>query len=419
MIDYGTLPKHDVLCIDMKSFYASCECAARQVDPLNAYLAVIGDKSYSGSIVLASTPRMKKEYGIKTGSRLFQIPKDPKIHLVEARMALYLNQSVQITRFLNEFAPLEAIHTYSVDEFWLCSNGTHKLFGDKWELAEKIKKGIYERFKLPCCIGIGPNKFLAKVILDVEAKEKGIAECRYEDVSRKLWSQPVEKIWGIGRRMKRRLNMMGILTLGHLANYPLDQLNKVFGILGDQLYWHAWGIDLSPVTAGSEVDVQKGFGHGITLLRDYKNIEEIKTVILELSEEIARRARQAKMAGKTVSLGLVYSYGVGRGGFFRSSTQQLATNITVEIYQTALKILSNNYSGEAVRQVHLSLTNLSLDRAIQLSLFDDRLKAHNLGYAIDEIRNKFGSKSLLRAQSYTRGGIMPDRTKKIGGHKAL
>ncbi|MDK2824581.1 MAG: polymerase [Clostridia bacterium] len=419
MFDYSKLPRHNVLCIDMKSFYASCECVFRKLDPLNSYLAVIGDKTFSGSIVLSATPKMKKDYGIKTGSRLFAIPRDSKIHLAEARMALYLNQSLQINRLLNEFVPLEAIHTYSVDEFWICIDGTEKLFGDRWMVAKKIRQSILDRFRLPSCIGIGPNKFLAKVILDIEAKQTGIAECQYEDVSQKLWPQPVEQIWGIGHRMKKNLNQLGILTLGHLAHYPLEKLKKRFGVMGEQLHWHAWGVDLSPVTGYNPASYQKGFGHGITLLRDYKNIGEIKTVILELCEEVARRAREAGMAGRTISLGLKYSHTNSGGGFFRSYTKKEPTNITMEIYEVCLNLFARNYRGETVRQVHLYLTNLSLDRAIQLNLFEDKVKNHKLGYVVDEVRAKYGSTALLRAQSYTQGGIMLDRAKKIGGHKAL
>ncbi|MFZ7103915.1 MAG: DNA polymerase thumb domain-containing protein [Peptococcaceae bacterium] len=419
MFDYSKLPRHTVLCVDMKSFYASCECAVRGWDPLNTYLAVVGDRHYSGSIVLASTPKMKKDYGIKTGSRLFEIPRDPKIHLVEARMALYLNQSLQINRLLYEFAPLEAIHTYSVDEFWVCIDGTENLLGDKWKIAETIKENILARFGLPSCIGIGPNKFLAKVILDVEAKTIGIAECRYEDVARKIWPQPIEKIWGIGRRMKKNLNRLGILTLGHLAQYPPEHLKKHYGIMGEQLYRHAWGVDLSPVTGDNSARLPKGFGHGITLLKDYKTREEIQRVILELGEEVARRARQAKMAGRTISLGLVYSQTGGGGSFFKSSTREEPTNITGEIYQGCLQILDRNYRGQIVRQIHVTLSNLYPDQVIQLNLFEDREKNHRLGYVIDEIRAKYGNTALLRAQSFVKGGIMMERAEKIGGHKAL
>src|SRR5690606_9486173 len=107
-----SLPRFDVLCIDMKSFYSSVEAVSRGLDPLQTYLVVVGDLNRSGSVVLASSPRMKKEYGIKTGSRLFEIPRIPKIHVVEARMRMYLEYSMHITEILSRFAPPDSIHVY-------------------------------------------------------------------------------------------------------------------------------------------------------------------------------------------------------------------------------------------------------------------------------------------------------------------
>ncbi|NLW24303.1 MAG: DNA polymerase IV [Clostridia bacterium] len=419
MIDYTLLPEHRILCIDIKSFYASCECVARGLDPLNSYLAVIGDKNIASSIVLAASPKLKKDFGIKTGSRLFEIPRQPFIHLAEARMSYYLEMSMKVINLLNNFVPLEFIHIYSVDECWVCLDGTEKLWGDTWTAAQKIKNAIFQELGLPCCIGIGPNKFLAKVILDVEAKKSplGIAECRYKDVPHKLWDKPVEQIWGIGSRMKRNLNNMGIITLGDLAHYPLPQLKKRFGIMGEQLYNHAWGIDLSPVTSSNYQEQQKSFGQGITLARDYTRLNEIQTVILELCEEVTRRMRQFKKCGKTVSLALRYGYSHG-GGFHSAHTITTPTNITKDIYNTCLHILKENYRGQPVRKIYVTVGNLTDDQTIQTALFQDRLKEHKIGYIQDEIRQKFGNDAILRAVSFTGGGTMLERAKKIGGHKA-
>ncbi|KIL45466.1 UV-damage repair protein uvrX [Jeotgalibacillus soli] len=85
MYDYSQFPKRDIAIVDMKSFYSSIECVKRGLDPLNDYLAVVGDTSRNGSVVLASSPRFKKE-GIKTGSRLFEIPEKLKKHAVNANM---------------------------------------------------------------------------------------------------------------------------------------------------------------------------------------------------------------------------------------------------------------------------------------------------------------------------------------------
>ena len=113
MIDYSVLPHHYVMCVDMKSFFASCSAVMMGLDPLECYLAVVSDKERSGSIVLASSPRMKKEFGIKTGSRLFEIPDDPRIITVHPKMATYLRISTEISRLFNRYVPKNAIHTYS------------------------------------------------------------------------------------------------------------------------------------------------------------------------------------------------------------------------------------------------------------------------------------------------------------------
>src|SRR5690625_7958952 len=84
--------------------------------------------------------------------------------------------------------------------------------------------------------------------------------------------------------MQHNLNRMGIVTLAQLANFNLNVLKKKFGVIGEQLYWHAWGIDLSPVFGNFLKSEQKGFGHGITLLRDYSK-DEVATCILDLRSE--------------------------------------------------------------------------------------------------------------------------------------
>src|SRR5699024_845556 len=99
-------------------------------------------------------------------------------------------------------------------------------------------------------IGIGPNMLMAKLCIDLEAKKHKIARWTYEDIPKKLWPlSPLSQMWGIGHRLEKRLNRMGISTIGELANYSLKRLQKTFGIMGNQLFYHANGIDLSELGA--------------------------------------------------------------------------------------------------------------------------------------------------------------------------
>ncbi len=417
-MDYHLYPRHDVLCIDIRSFYASVEAMKRGLDPMTALLAVVGDPERPGSIVLAASPALKKKHGISNVSRFFELPDDPEIIIAPAHMADYLEVSVAITKLLYQYAPKEAIHPYSIDEVWITVDGLEKLFGTPWQIARRIKKDILETFGLTCAIGIGDNKFLAKVVMDLYGKKQGIAECRYEHVQEKLWSFPVEAIWGIGSRMKHNLNRMGIITLGQIARFDVRQLKNRFGVMGEQLYWHAWGIDLSPVFGNFFTrPEQKGFGHGIALLRDYTGAE-VSACILDLCEEACRRARTAGTDGRTIHLGIRYGKETG-GGFHRSMSVGLPTNITLEMHQVCMQLFRRFYDGKSnIRHVTVTLENLSDDRETQLDLFENQPKKKDIGFVMDEIRDKFGPTAILRASSYTEAGITLERSGKISGHWA-
>jgi DNA polymerase V len=418
-MDYSQFPKKTILCIDMKSFYASCSAVEMGLDPLTCYLAVVGDVERQGSVVLAASPALKKEFGIRTGSRLFEIPNDKRIHIVNAKMSSYLRQSMEITRLFHRYVPSECIHTYSVDESFLQVDGTERLWGDKFEVAYKIKNEISETFGLPCAIGIGPNLLMAKLCLDLEAKEKGVAEWTYEDIPKKLWPlSPISQMWGIGVRVERTLNRMGIRNVEQLAHYPLHLLEEKFGVMGNQLYHHAWGVDLSEMGAPI-MQGQISFGKSQILLRDYHDQKEIQHVILEMSEEVARRARRAGKAGRTISLGISYSKEEGGGGFHRSRSITSPTAITLEVYRVCLQLFKEFYERKTVRKISITLSNISNDEEVQLDLFNtERPKQRDLGYVMDSIREKYGSDALLRAVSYTKAGTALHRSKLVGGHKA-
>ncbi|MDQ0269336.1 DNA polymerase V [Cytobacillus purgationiresistens] len=412
------MPHQQILCVDMKSFYASCTAVMLGLDPLDCYLVIAGNHDRKGSVVLAASPRMKKEFGIKTGSRLFEVPDDPRILVEEPEMATYLRISTEITRVFHRYVPKEAIHTYSVDESFVKVDGALRLWGDARTIAEKIRDDIEREFQLPSAIGIGPNMLMAKLCLDLEAKSKGIAEWSYEDVKSKLWEvSPLSEMWGIGRRMEKNLTGMGIFTVGQLARYDLEKLEKKFGVMGNQLYYHAWGVDLSEIGAPI-LQGQISFGKSQILLRDYKEEEEIKHVILEMCEEVARRARNHRKVARTISFGLGYSKDEFGGGFYRSRTVEEPTNVTMEIYRVCLALLKEHYRGKTVRQISISLSNLVDDHMLQLSLFDPNgWKRRELGYTVDSLRSRFGSASILRGVSYTNAGTARHRATLVGGHK--
>lgn len=411
------LPNRPIVCIDMRSFYASCAAVDEGLDVMTTPIAIIGDKGRKGSVVLAASPPLKKQYGIQTGNRLFEIPKDPTIRLIEAKMDYYLKVSMEITRLLNLYVPKEAIFPYSIDESFIDLSGTDRLWGSPLEVIERIQEDLMRQFELHAAFGMGPNLLLSKLALDLEAKQTGIAIWSYEDVREKLWPvTPLKKMWGIGGRLQKRLNDLGIFSVGDLAHADLRILEKKFGIIGHQLYHHAHGIDLSGMDPFITED-QMSFGKGQILYRDYVKRSDIATLVLEMCEDIGMRLRTSQQQACTIHLSVGYSKQVGGGGFNRAHTVEEATNDTLALYDICMLLLDTFHDGRPVRQITIRTTKLEDERVVQLSLFDQtKWEKRLLNETIDRLRRTYGPTAVLRATSYTEAGTAIHRSKLIGGH---
>lgn len=415
---YELLEQRKILCIDMQSFFASCSAAVHGLDIQQEAIAIVGNLEQKGSVVLAASPPMKKRFGVKTGTRLFEIPNHPDIRIIQPQMELYVKISAEITRYLNQIVPMEAIHVYSIDESFIDIKGTENLWGDAWDVAKKIRRDLLRQFQVPCTIGIGPNMLLAKLALDLEAKKTTFAEWTYEDVPTKLWPvSPLRDVWGIGPRLERTLHSMGIYTMGDLAHTPLERLEEKFGVMGNQLYHHAWGIDLSDIGAPL-MEGQVSYGKGQILFRDYNSKKEVMAVVLEMTEDVGRRLREAKKVGRTMHMSIGYSK---FGGFSRSMSIDEATNRTSVIYEAFDRLMDTFYDGSPVRRIALSVSNLEEDESLQLNLFSHReqVREERLGKTVDALRRKYGSTAVLRAVSYTADGTARYRATLLGGHKKM
>jgi len=327
--------------------------------------------------------------------------------------------SMAITHILHNYVPAEAIHVYSVDESFIDLTGTEKLWGDPVETVKDIQAEILETLNLPSTAGMGPNMLMAKLALDLEAKKTSFAKWEFEDVPSKLWPvAPLSEMWGIGRQTEKTLNNMGIFSVGDLAYTPLERLEKKFGVMGNQYYHHAWGIDLSELGAPLLEGQVKSYGKGQTLYRDYVTRESVLVVILEMCEDVSRRAREAGKEGRTVHLGIEYSKHALGGGFSRSLSIEEATNDTMKIYRTCVALFDKFHDDRPVRKINISITNLEDETSMQLSLFDgNKLRNRELGAVMDSIRTKYGSTAILRAVSLTDDGTAIGRSKLVGGHK--
>ncbi|WP_312890841.1 DNA polymerase IV [Paenibacillus endophyticus] len=314
-----------------------------------------------------------------------------------------------------------------IDEQFLDVTGSLHLYGSPEELALHIQTriqaelGIYTRF------GIAENKILAKTACDNYAKKNasGIYILNKENLPDTLWTLPVSKMFMVGSRMTRHFQFMGLETIGKLAETPLEKLKLMLrrklgknADISAELYWNiANGIDNSPVAPGTHEIAPKAVGHMMTLPRDYGTLDEIKVVLLELTELVCQRCRGKGYMGHVVSVGLMGADYDQPTGFSRQMKMDDPTNMTNQVYRAAIQLVLRHWDGHPVRKVGVSLTQFSQDDEYQLSLFDTRReKTMALEKATDALKKKYGDAVILRAVSTTAAGQAKHRSAKIGGH---
>lgn len=403
-----------IMLTDMQSFYAGVEKAAHP-EYAQRPVVVAGDPARRSGIILAACP-LAKQHGIQTAETLGEaMRKCPQVVVIKPRMQTYIEVSLQISDILQSFTDL--VEPYSIDEQFLDLTHSLHLFGDAQSVARQIQSKVMMSTGIYARIGISENKVLAKMACDNFAKknQSGIYTLDKQRLSETLWPLPVEKMFGIGSRMRRHMHRLGIFTIGELARTPLPKLTDKWGVNGQVLWQIANGIDHSPVTPQT-FEEQKAIGHQMTLPRDYFDLDEIRVILLELSDEVCRRARQKKLMGQTIAVGARGANFDMPNGFYRQTTLPHTTHFSKEVYEVASRLFEQHWDGLPVRCLSVCLSQLSSQHQYQAVLFRDDQKERAISKALDEIRERYGSSSIVRAVSLTAAGQARERAKKIGGH---
>lgn len=409
------------LCIDLKSFFASCECLRLNLNPFKTPLVVANPSQGNGAITLAVTPYLKN-LGVPSRVRLYEIPKTIKYNIIKPHMNLYIKKSTEVVNTYLKYVSSEDLHIYSIDECFLDVTDYLKMYKKTdYELALDILKDIKENIGLYATCGIGPNMLLAKVAMDIEAKHNDdfIAKWTYDDIPTKLWPiSPLSKMWGIGPKMENNLNKLGIYNIKDLAYYDRYKLKQKFGVIGTELWNHANGIDTSRIKDYAKV-IDKSYSHSQVLFKDY-NGENIKIIIREMVSVLTSRLRKNNKTTSVIGFGLSYSRVLG-GSFYHSLKLDNATDKDEEILKTCLIILDKFYDNSPIRKVSISCSSLHDKIGIQLNIFESlehTLEQIELNDTIDEIKNKFGKNAILSASSLLEDSTIIERNTKIGGHNA-
>lgn len=412
--------KRNILCIDLKSFFAACECVDRGLDMYNYPLVVADASRGNGAITLAVSPYLRNK-GIKSRSRLYEIPKYIKYEAVKPRMNLYIKKSKEVTNVYLKYVSEKDLFNYSIDEVFIDITNYLNLYKkDDYEIALDILKSIKKETGLIATCGIGPNIFLAKVAMDIEAKHNkdNIAKWTYDDVKTKLWNlSPPSKVWGIGSKLNEKLKLLGIHSIKDLANYNKNALVKKLGVYGEELWYRANGIDYTKLSDLKSDPKEQSFSHSQVLFKDYYGYN-IPIIIEEMIEVLTSRLRAEKKVCGLVSFGLKYSKTEG-GGFYHSQKLPILTDDKKVIFEQCSLFLNRYYNEEPIRQVNISLSKLENKDYLQLNLFekhDELIKKESKDKTVDEIRKKYGKNSLIKASNLLDDSTAITRNKKIKGH---
>ncbi len=413
------------ICIDLKSFYASVECAERGLDPMTARLVVADPDRTEKTICLAVSPALKA-LGIHNRCRVFEIPDGVEYIMAQPRMQKYIDYSADIYGIYLRYFSKDDIHVYSVDEAFIDVTNYLAMYNtDAKSLAVKVMDDIYSEKGIRATCGIGTNLYLTKVALDITAKHSPdfIGVLDENAYIQTLWEhRPLTDFWRIGNGTQKRLAELGIYTMGGLAKYNEDKLYKVFGIDAELLIDHAWGRESATIADIKAYKPENNcLSSGQVLMRDY-DFEEAKLVVKEMAYELCLELVRKELVTASASLYVGYSNALGvesaRGSVSFSeecSSDKLIVPAVASLFERI------TYPGYAVRRLNITFNRVVSDGIKQLSLFGNDAKneqTKKIQRTVIDIKDRFGKNAVFKGLDLHEAATARERNLQIGGHKS-
>ncbi len=464
--------EHIYICIDLKSFYASVECVQRELDPLKAKLLVADETRSDQTICLAVSPALKA-IGVPSRPRLFEAKRaiskyeniyNTKVNFIIAvpRMAEYERVSAQVYSIYLHYVAPEDIHIYSIDECFIdCTPYLHLYEKEARKqhkhpahvMAMTMIREVLKVTGITATVGIGTNMYLAKVAMDIVAKKSQpdkdgvrIAELNEKSYQYLLWDHtPLTDFWQIGAGKAKKLQEAYMFTMGDIAQQTIwneEWFYKTFGIDGEILIDHAWGIE--PVTMRdikSYHSESKSLSNGQVLPQSYK-FSEARNVFLEMTDVLCNDMFKKNLISKTFTWFASYDHksleyfpyydGDISIDFYgrlhpkhSNGTVKLrnSTNLLKELSPVLLSSFDNKTNHNLLfRRLGICADNVICNNGVyQFDMFTDyekQEKERRLQKAMVEVRNKYGVSAVFKGNNLLQGATTLERNQQIGGHKA-
>lgn len=387
--------------IDVNSAFLSWEATKRvnegKEDIRLIPSCIAGNPEKRTSIVLAKSIPAKK-YNINTGEPIsMALRKCPNIVIAPPDFNLYDKCSKAFISICKEYTPV--VEQFSIDECFLDMSGMDRIYPDIIKTAYEIKDRIKKELGFTVNVGIGENKLCAKMASDFEKPDKVHTLFRTE-IESKMYPLPVRELLTVGKTTAEKLNKAYIKTIGELSQVPIDTLKRIVGNkLGEQLYNFSKGIDESPVL--EKPQEAKGYSVETSFEDNITTSEDAYSVLLAEADSVSFRMRLDKKKAYCISVNI-------RSYDFKNKSHQRKllnpTDITTEIYEVARELFDEMWDKKKqIRLIGVSLTELTTEDAVQISLFDipaeSKEKDRNIDKAVDSIRTRFGTSIISRGRN--------------------
>lgn len=374
-----------ILHIDMNCFYASVEMSLNP-NLKGKPVAIAGNPEERRGIIVTSSYEARAK-GVKTTMPLWEAKKlCPELIVLPPNFDKYRLASQRMFKILADITPL--IEPISIDEGYLDISECQHL-GNPIEIANHIQKKILNDLDLPSSIGIGPNKFLAKMASDMK-KPLGITILRIRDLEHVLWPLPVNEMYGVGSKTAEKLNLIGVKTIGDLANKDVYDLTQLLGINGERLKNRANGIDPRPVDPDA-VNEFKSIGSSQTLPGDTTNEQEIIELMHKLSRNVEQRMKRRNAVGLSVQIMIRYD---DRKTVTRSQKLPRYIDEQKDIFEIAHDLFQRHWNSKPIRLLGITMQDLEVKQNIaqQLNLFtyEKEIEKMKLQSTIEKLSKKYG-----------------------------
>ena len=375
--------------IDLNAFFASCEIA-RRPELKDVPVAITGEKSSKRGIVTTAN-YVARKYGVSSAMPLVQAKrKCPNLVVIAANFNLYKQVSRQFLDLLHTYT--DQVEKASIDEAYLDvtalfqEGGVHPV-----QLALQMQQRIFNELKIGCSVGIGPNKFLAKMASDMK-KPNGITVLRKRDLPQLLWPRPIEEMFGVGKASAPKLKQLGIQTIGDMVHFhEVERLEWLFGSQALKWIEHARGEDLSIVDP-QRYEVPSSIGHSTTFSKDYYFEREIKEEAKKMCLKTANRLKKYGLYAKTVSLQLKDTH-------FKQMTRSLTVSKPIqhmnELYPLVEGLFDDHWEGQPLRLIGVYTSNLvhtnKTTEPLNLFNYQSFVGEGKIRKTMEEIKNKYGA----------------------------